>query len=209
MERRYVDDYKHLHATVYGFGGRHMRSILPHIMALKPASIIDYGAGRSRMVDRIAEKVGIGRVARFDPAVEGIDTVPAGRFDLLISCDVLEHIPEEEMDAVLAEMAGLADHHILVIDLLPASATLLDGRNAHVSLHPPEWWFDRVRRFIPGVAPFPVLDPGRCGLKTWTRALPAWRHWLVQTLESRAWKKQHAQERARRKAMKAGAARAD
>jgi len=179
-----------------------MRSILPHIMALKPASIVDYGAGRSRMVDRIAAKVGAGRVARFDPAVEEIDALPTGRFDLLISCDVLEHIPEEEMDAVLAEMAGMADHHILVIDLSPAAAKLLDGSNAHVSLHPAEWWLDRVGRFIPGVAQFQVVDPGRCGLKTWTQSLPAWRHWLVQTLESRAWEKQRARDRAKRRATK-------
>ena len=185
LQRGLIENYEHFHsANIYGLGGRHLPFLLPHIMALDPSSLVDYGAGRSDIARRLARKAHIERVVAFDPAVPDIAERPQETFDVLMSLDVLEHIPEEEMDAVLAEMAEMAEHAIHVIDIRLADATLSDGRNAHVSLHDEAWWHARLARFTPAVRPVPIRHPGRVAFKTWDAKLPAWRHHLLERRES-------------------------
>lgn len=185
VERSLIENYEGFHSSgVYGFGGRHFAFLLPHLMALRPDSLVDYGAGRSDMAQRLGRRLRAGRVAVFDPGVPAIAQKPEGRFDVLLSVDVLEHIPEAEMDAVLSEMAGMADHWIHVIDTRPATAILADGRNAHVSQHDEGWWRERLARFMPAIRPVPIREPGRVAFKTWDAELPALRHALVERRES-------------------------
>jgi hypothetical protein len=185
LERSLIRDYEYFHSSnIYGFGGRHLPFLLPHILALRPHSLIDYGAGRSDIAYRLGAKAQIERIACFDPAVPARAALPARTFDLLISLDVLEHIPEEEMDTVLAEMAGLARHMLLVIDIAPATAVLSDGRNAHVSLHDEAWWQARLARFVPAIRPVPIRRRNRVAFKSWDAALPPWRHAWIERREA-------------------------
>jgi hypothetical protein len=96
---------------------------------------------------------------------------------------VLEHIPDEELDAVLAEMAAFGHHQIHIIDIHPAKAILADGRNAHVSLHSGEWWEERMQRHMPAIRLVPCSRPNRVCLRTWSTELPAWRRWLIERTE--------------------------
>jgi len=183
VDRNLIENYVHLHSSgAYGFGGKHLPAVLPHLMALKARSLIDYGAGRSRIAERLGHKAGIPDVVSFDPAIPERSVLPDRRFSVVVSFDVLEHIPEEEMDAVLEEMATLAPDALHVIDTRPAIALLSDGRNAHVSQHDEAWWLQRLGRHWPNVIAFPMRS-GRVGIKTWTQALPWWRHALITCRE--------------------------
>ncbi len=154
MKRKDLADYQHFHsAAIYGTGGKHFPYVLPHILSIKADSLIDYGAGRSEIAVWIAKKAGMKRVARFDPAVPGIDKIPEEKFDIVTSFDVLEHIPEEELDDVLREMSSVGKHALFVIDIAPAKAILSDGRNAHVCLHEEAWWQQRLIQFFPDIRP--------------------------------------------------------
>jgi hypothetical protein len=184
MERRLIADYEYFHAAeIYGTGGRHYPYVLAHVLALSPDSLVDYGAGRSDIALRLARKAKSKRVARFDPAVPEFAQKPAGVFDLLVSFDVLEHVPREEMDSVLAEMARMASHALHVIDIKPAKAVLSDGRNAHVSLHTEAEWQALLARYWPSIRPIPHRSPSRVAFKTWDAALPTWRHRLIEGRE--------------------------
>jgi hypothetical protein len=185
MERSLIKEYEHFHAAdIYGFGGRHFSFILPHILALKPTSLIDYGAGRSNIAQNISEKAGINEIVSFDPAVPVRAIRPQKVFDLLISLDMLEHVPEEEMDGVLSEMASMANDFLHVIDTRPAKAILSDGRNAHVSQHAEDWWHARLKRFMPTVRPVPIRHTGRVAFKSWDEELPAFSHQLIESREA-------------------------
>ncbi len=167
MKRKHINDYHAFHADkIYGTGGKDFPSVLPHILALSPSSIIDYGAGRSEIAIRLGKKAGATRAERFDPAVPGIDKIPEGRFDVVTSFDVLEHIPEDELDSVLSEMAAVARDALLIIDIAPAKAILSDGRNAHVTLHEESWWLERLSAYFPTIRPFKVKRPHRVAFKT-------------------------------------------
>lgn len=185
MERSLIGNYREIYeANRYGHGGSHFPYVLAHVMALRPRSILDYGAGKSDIAVRLARRSGATFVHRFDPAIPEIAKAPDGRFDLVVSFDVLEHIPEEEIDTVLSEMARLADHALLVIDMRPSKhKTLADGRNVHVSLHDVAWWHARLRRFFPDMLPFEIRSPQRATFKTWPEVLPAWRRLPLEASE--------------------------
>jgi hypothetical protein len=168
MERKDIEDYQKFHSSkMYGTGGKNFPYVLPHVIVRSPASIIDYGAGRSQIVHWLGEAVNAKRTVCFDPAVPGIDVLPDETFELVVSFDVLEHIPEEELDAVLAEMAKLSKDALLVIDTAPAKAILSDGRNAHVCLHEEAWWHKRLKAYFPTIRPFPIGRPHRAAFRTW------------------------------------------
>lgn len=185
MERSLLANYQDIHGSNrYGQGGSHFPYVLAHVMALKPRSILDYGAGKSDIAVRLGRRSGSTFVYRFDPAIPEISKTPDGRFDLVVSFDVLEHIPEQEIDSALSEMARMADHALFVIDMRPSKhKTLADGRNVHVSLHDVVWWHERLKRFFPGIMPFEIRSPRRATFKTWPDVLPARRRLPLEVSE--------------------------
>ena len=141
-----IGDYEKRHSRSgqpYGYSGHNsLPCLLPHVLALKPSSLIDYGCGRSDLAFRLGRKAGIRRVERYEPAIKELSRRPTERFDLLVNVDVFEHIPDEEIDSAARDMAGCAKHVILVIDTKESGGKLSDGRSIHVSVHNEAWWLD-------------------------------------------------------------------
>jgi hypothetical protein len=183
VERKLISEYERFHAgSSYGeTGWKSVPDILPHLLALKPRSLIDYGCGQSDLVDILSRKCGVEATARFDPAIPMYAHRPERFFDVLINVDVLEHIPETEIDATVSEMASMAKDAIMIIDTGPAKKFLADGRNAHVSQHPAGWWLERLARHMASIREIPVRRRRRVGFKTWSEELPAvkaaWVRW--------------------------------
>lgn len=185
MERSLISEYEQLHsAGDYGGSGYKMLPfMLPHVLALGPGSIVDYGCGKSRLAELVAEKAGIPRVAMYDPAIPARAAKPDGVFDLLINVDVLEHIPDPEIDGVVAEMASMARDALIVVDTRPAKFLLSDGTNAHVSQHDEAWWLERMRCSFPTLRPIRIRRKGRVGFKTFDATPSAVEEWSVMTRE--------------------------
>jgi hypothetical protein len=71
--------------------------------------------------------------------------VPQQKFDGVISTDVLEHCPEEDLPWILDEIFGYAAAFVyLNVACFAARKTLPNGENAHVTVRPGEWWHERV-----------------------------------------------------------------
>ena len=163
-----VDQYRQIHLNKkYGAASSAKAPyLIPHIRALGARSVIDYGCGQSTFPDMIRAS-GVETVFRYDPAIPAYAERPTLSFDLLVSVDVLEHVPESEIDAVLSDMRSLADNALLVIDIKPAKEILPNGENAHAIVQPPEWWAERLSRFWDYIEPFPGGSKPRAWLKTW------------------------------------------
>ena len=72
--------------------------------------------------------------------------LPEGNFDGIISFDVLEHIPEEEIPQVIKEIFERANKFVFLgIDTSPAEDILPNGENAHCTQKPLEWWVDMIK----------------------------------------------------------------
>jgi hypothetical protein len=188
MQRALIEEYERIHARetgkAYGTTGRNsLPCILPHILALRPGSLIDYGCGRSDLAALLARKAGIYDIARYEPAIPELAERPRRTFDVLVNIDVFEHIPDDEIDAAAEDMRSLARHAILVIDMATTGKTLRDGRSAHVSVHDQDWWLKRLSPVWPSLRPIEPLRPHRAAFKTWDEELPPLRHWAIARRE--------------------------
>lgn len=137
-------------------------SLLPHVGMIKSLidkfgarSVLDYGAGKASFytapmfpsaegggkVD-IRTYWGVDEVRLYDPGYEPLSKLPLGeRFDAVICTDVMEHIPEEDMDWVIDELYGFANRMVYAcIATYPAGKTFPNGENVHVTLKDAQWW---------------------------------------------------------------------
>lgn len=134
----------------YGTSGANYADIVRPMSNWGRLPILDYGCGKQKL----AKALGLAyRVTNYDPCIEGLDSAPEPH--AIVTCtDVLEHIEPDLVDNVLADLRRLTlVRALLVVSTRPAMKTLADGRNAHISLHPEEWWMERIRN-----AGFTVTD---------------------------------------------------
>ena len=84
------------------------------------------------------------RVTNYDPCVPQYSDEPEPH-PIVVCGDVMEHVEPEYVDAVLEKVRSLTTiKAVFIICLAPALKHLDDGRNAHLSIHPQEWWADRL-----------------------------------------------------------------
>jgi len=129
--------------------GDRMREFIIRRPGIK--TILDYGCGQRTLEKYIMEENPIeGRVLEwynYDPGLPEFDKVPEvknGHFDLVTSCDVLEHIEPDQIDSVIEHMHKLTKHyqyHCISCD--PCRSKLPDGSNAHLIVETPKWWKDK------------------------------------------------------------------
>ena len=112
--------------------------------------LLDYGSGKG---DRYFERSSFGNEeypplkeywkiepTLFDPGVPY--PKPQNKtFDMVISIDVLEHVPLQDLNWVIEEIFNYSEKIVFLnVACFPAERLLLDGSNAHVSLFHPLWW---------------------------------------------------------------------
>jgi hypothetical protein len=127
-------------------------------------TLLDYGSGKGRLYSERGLSLGDGTVITsvkdywgvetihcFDPGVPEHASLPAAPVDGLICTDVLEHIPEEDIPWVLAELFALADGFVYAnIAAYPARKTLPNGWNAHVTVRQAHWWRNHIQTAAEG-----------------------------------------------------------
>ncbi|MDP6352310.1 MAG: class I SAM-dependent methyltransferase [Alphaproteobacteria bacterium] len=118
-----------------------------------PLTVLDYGAGKglqytfpitdpdgTQFAD-LAAYWGVDSITCYDPGYEPFSTLPEDRYDAVISIDVLEHCPEEDLPWILDEIFGYARIFVFGnIASYPARKHLPNGENAHCTIQPKPWW---------------------------------------------------------------------
>jgi hypothetical protein len=116
-------------------------------------SLLDYGAGKGQQYlahtfeddrgqrhESIAAWWGV-EVRCYDPGYAPFSALPDRQYDGVISTDVLEHCPEEDIPWVLDEIFGHALRFVFgYVACFPASKHLPNGQNAHCTVKPVDWW---------------------------------------------------------------------
>lgn len=154
----YIDQCVIFHQENKTFSGngclKHWRDIVGLAGMVGAKSALDYGCGKGNQYVKLLEtdiepttlEAALGfAVDKFDPAVpEFKDTDLTEQRDLVWCTDVMEHIPEEDIDFVAAELNRLARKALFVtVATYPAKKQLPNGENAHVTVKPTEWWEER------------------------------------------------------------------
>jgi len=125
---------------------QHKERIQKLAREVRAKSMLDYGCGRGdayRSPHKLHHQLGIERanVALYDPAFRRDDVLPTGKFDLVLCSDVLEHVPEDQVDEVIARLFSYARYAVWAsVCCRPAKKTFPDGTNMHVTVQPYEWW---------------------------------------------------------------------
>lgn len=153
------------------FDGRSLRA---HVISIKrlidvtgARTVLDYGSGKGTQYDprplsipgqgqwdSVIDYWGVDEVTCFDPAYQPYSGMPSGKFDGVISTDVLEHCPEDDVSWIVDEIFSFASKFVfLTIACYPARKRLPSGENAHCTVRPLQWW-EKVLR---GAA---AKDPG-------------------------------------------------
>jgi len=139
------------------------------VSATGSANILDYGSGKGMQYDLRGIKAEDGNVYDsiqdywdvdfiqcYDPSFTPFSKLPAGKFDGVISTDVLEHCPEEDLRWIIEEIFSFADKFVFAnVACYPAKKRLPTGENAHCTIQPPEWWKALIAAIAarhPGVA---------------------------------------------------------
>ena len=86
-------------------------------------TLLDYGCGRAMptAAPQAAPPTRYPRpnVTLYDPAFRRDGILPAGKFDMVICSDVLEHVPEDEVDQLIERLFGVRSPGRLGVGLLP------------------------------------------------------------------------------------------
>jgi len=145
-----IAQMREFHATRKTFSGngvlKHLGALVKFSAEIGAASGLDYGCGKGAQYGdedaMLVNRLGYDPY-KYDPGVPGFENLPPDdqQFDLVWCVDVLECVPEQDMDWVIAEFAGYAKKGIFVtVASYPAKKTLPNGKNAHITVKPPEWW---------------------------------------------------------------------
>ncbi len=121
--------------------------------------MLDYGSGKAllyklrnlqlangQVIPSVQEFLGVDAIACFDPAVGEYAQMPEEQFDGVISTDVLEHCPEDDLPWIIDEMFSKARKFVYANVAAYAAAKILpNGENAHCTVRPPAWWGELVK----------------------------------------------------------------
>ena len=134
----------------------------------RAASILDYGSGKGAQYlpqrveldgsqwDSVQDYWDVDFVRCYDPCFVPFSELPAEQSDGVISTDVLEHCPEQDLPWIVDEMFGFARSFVfLTIACHPARKRLPSGENAHCTIKSRDWWktlLDRISARHPGIA---------------------------------------------------------
>ena len=161
MENSFIEASKQLHLDNKNYGAaseysdsKTMKFRLTIPTAIKAAqnicpvqSLLDHGTGQGGLISTLTQDQSLQINAQgYDPGVPTFSNMPTSKYDVVTSIDVLEHIGKPFIQSTLKEISGLtAKFFFFCIDLLPASKTTADGRNAHFLIAPSEWWITQIK----------------------------------------------------------------
>jgi len=149
----YLEAYRqlHRHGMFKGFSlEKHINKITELLKEHGCKSVLDYGCGKAILHIRGITKEW-GNVSLYDPAVDEFEKLPEGKFDAVICTDVLEHVPEQELDQTLQIIFSKATKLVcLNISTKEAKKFLPNGINAHVTVRPSEWWLGKLDSYRQG-----------------------------------------------------------
>ncbi|MFO0949164.1 MAG: hypothetical protein U1D30_25180 [Planctomycetota bacterium] len=150
LGRRYLESqYREMHAEG-AFPGNswryHVKVAKEYIPELASMRIVDFGCGP---LGGVAGEFG-DKVISYDPYVEQFSTPPWDQpFDVLFTTDVIEHMPLDQVDEMLARVRDSSARYLFAnISIRKAFKRLPNGANAHMSVRPARFWLDRFRQVL-------------------------------------------------------------
>lgn len=151
--------YKKLHESQkYGVSADYCFHFTGPIVAkFAPKSVLDFGCGQSKFLD-LLDFPELERRERYDFAIPEYSVLPEGEFDLVTCFDVMEHIPEGNIDNILTRIKSKSPNVLFKISCVMAGCLLDGNMNAHCTLKTVEEWIEVLKKYFPKVEIIPYGD---------------------------------------------------
>ena len=150
-----IKEYKRFHRQGNYFTGTAIKGRIDDIgnvvKETNSQTLLDYGCGGAvyYLKHKIHEGWGVPLPTFYDPGNDLYDKKPDGKYDGVICTDVLEHVVEPE--EAIKEILNYAKKFVYIaISCQPSKANkkFSDGTPFHISVHPKEWWKERITERI-------------------------------------------------------------
>lgn len=143
LEEMLPEMYRQMHrdgAFVGNTWEAHQRTF-QQFLAFRPSGrILDFGCGPT---GGLARYYGPEQVISYDPFVPEYAADPwQEQFGVFFSCDVFEHLPQEQLLQLTRRLCKHTPINLIFIALSTRAANkvLPNGINAHLTVHAPQWW---------------------------------------------------------------------
>jgi 2-polyprenyl-3-methyl-5-hydroxy-6-metoxy-1,4-benzoquinol methylase len=122
-------------------------------------SVVDVGCGHNELVLSL-RKGGLEDAIGIDFACDGADEqcditsktkFSDGQFDVCTSFDFMEHLHQDDVDAVLTEMSRISSRFVMSISTVSGRIKGPSGGPLHLTVKPNSWWFNKIRPFASNV----------------------------------------------------------
>lgn len=148
--------YEEIHKSSESFRGisfneKYLNIIKVLVESTKSKTVLDFGCGKgTQYTEKEYHKVfhiEDENIFLYDIGVKKYNTLPKHKVDGTISTDVLEHIPEDEIDSVLSTIFMNTKKWVFFsISCGLAVKKLPNGENAHCTIKEPKWWEDKIEK---------------------------------------------------------------
>jgi hypothetical protein len=135
----YLEQAKQYHKDDNKWQGIALKKFIPDINQIIKdkgiETILDYGCGKAKYHPEEWN------ATKYDPAVPEYQNKPTDKFDLVISTDVLEHIPVDNLKDAIDEIFNYSKKWVFIsVCCRKAIAILPNGYNAHATIESAKWW---------------------------------------------------------------------
>ena len=142
----YLEQAKQYHKDDNKWQGVALKKFIPSINQIIKdkgiESILDYGSGKAKYHPKEWN------ATKYDPAVPEYQNKPTDKFDLVISTDVLEHIPVDNLKDAINEIFSYSKKWVFVsVCCRKAIAILPNGYNAHATIESAKWWRELFKAY--------------------------------------------------------------
>ena len=145
---------REIHGVGWGItGGKYAGDSVVELLQEHPEiqTILDYGCGSGSLQKWVEDKGITDRQwTLYDPGVPKYKQKPVGRFDLVITTDVLEHVEEITLNRVLDHLHKLTGKFLYSEIACYLSGNVFEGgpytgQDFHINLKVPDMWVKRLQ----------------------------------------------------------------
>lgn len=149
MNKKMINQYKLLYELKPTYGASSKKlfdKILTIVNEYKPKSMLDYGCGKSPLAVMLFDATHI-PCYKYDPVFEEYCIIPINKVDLVICTDVLQHIPESELDENLKEISNLGNLCYYKIKCTDHPTRFPNGEPTNCTIYNKYWWKGELLKY--------------------------------------------------------------
>ena len=156
----YIKQYELLYKIKKNYGKTSIKlyDMLKKIINdLNISSVLDYGCGKSKLLDLIKKNSKI-KIFKYDPAIKKYSTLTKNKTDLVICTDVLQHVPLYDLDRVLKEIKSKGIYILFYIKCTNHKTKLPNGTYANCTVYDKKWWLEKLSTYFYNIKEIKISD---------------------------------------------------